>query len=554
MKNVCYTAVSRDDFIRLYRYGNIKIIKNFIFSENDNLRSNFVSLLKDMHCEHDEDYVILEFLDVPKHNQYGQILYDLKIQDIQQIYVLSQRAQGYYKPKFNPKIQFLIDPYNVLSEVIENMDLEDMVKGVDVFTEEFDFFDKDKIEKELQLDLKRKLLNMGNPFELPFESFYLDLLLYKRKNFFPENDLGFIYDLMVVTRLKDRDGDLLRQYNQGQLKLDNSPTYQKIKKEIKESLYEYTIFLLKTEDPNISKFISIIGSREVVVGIIFLKIQKILLEKNKGYYKIILNVVDIFSNSYRDELAVALYLIGILFGYKELYNDYYDFIDLNIFNVQKANVEKEISCDELKNKIQELEDKLKDYEKKEDQKLLPHKTVLNSNFSENDSVTNPVTLQKYGEVGKIDLNDSDEASENCEENSIQIQNKNILLEDIEPKNKKDIIKEYLSSLDEKMIIIIWSNASNIAQNKLGDTSKEELIEKIIIHESSCSTVKELLQTFQRDTLAHILYWIYKKKKKNNTLKELKTHNKESLVADVLRENAERGLLGESDSCVNYNGY
>ncbi len=518
MRNVCYTAVSRDNFIRLYRYGNIKIIKNFIFSDNENLRDNLVNLLQDMQCEHDEDYVILRFLSDPSPQTYNNILYALKIQNVQHIYVLSQQALGYYKPKFNPRIQFMIDPYTVLGEVNEYNELYDMEKGVDVFIEQFDFIDREQIEEELQLDFKKKLLEMNDSLSSEFESFYLDLIFYKRKSFFPDNDIGFIYDLMIIATLKKRKENTIKNHHQGQLKLDSSPTYNKVKNERRESLYEYINFLENNEDEDIKNFIKSIGHKELIVGAIFLKIYKLLLDKNNNFYKDIQNVVDVFSNDYRNEVSISLYLIGLLFGYKELYNDYYDFLNLDIYNSQNINTSTKPATDELKSKISDLEKELEKYKK------------------ENNLTTQSIDIDDDSLGQKVENNEDMSVGEQQE---YQITTMPTPTEDNStpdnslPNEEIDLIKDFLSYLDKEMLVDIWMNASGAKKKDLENITKEELVENIKKHESSCSTVKELLQTFQQHTLAFVLYkLLLRDNTKGKNLKELKLLEKEDLISNL----------------------
>ncbi|HIP12889.1 MAG TPA: hypothetical protein EYG73_09260 [Arcobacter sp.] len=549
MKNVCYTAVSRDNFIRLYRYGNIKIIKNFIFSENENLKYNLESLLKDMQCEHDEDYVILKFLDFPKNNQYGQVLYDLKIQDIQQIYVLSQKAQGYYKPKFNPKLQFELYPDNILDELNKFNELNDMEKGIDIFMKKYDFIDKDKIEKELPSDLKKKFLEENNILSNEFESFYIDLLFYDRKNFLPKESIGYIFDIILITALIDRDTKLIAKFKQGQLKVENSSSYKKLDANKKDTLLEYIKFIEGSDDEDIKNFVAKIGDiNYLITGSIFLMIKNLLLDKHADYLEEKFRVVNSFSSEYKEQLATALYLIGFIFGYKEFYEDYYDFLDLSIFKDINQDIVKEPTHDEHKIKRQELEDRPNEQKEKKEQKLLTSKTVSNSNFSENDSATNIVIEQNYSEAEKVESNEN---KENCITSEIagkseEEENKTLNMESTEDTsrdNKNKSIKDFLYNLDNKRLISIWSSASNIAPKELKDEDSEKLIENISVHESSCSEVKELLQTFNRDILAHILYSVYQKQKKNDTLKDLKTLDKAFLITKV---------LGEYNSSVKFN--
>jgi len=368
MKNVYYTALSRDNFIRLYRYGNIKIIKSFIFLDNEGLKFNLISLLKDMQCEHDEDYVILKFFDIARNDHYSQILYNLEIQDIQQIYVLSKRAQGYYKPKFNPKLQFAIYPDNILDILNRSNELDDMGKGIDVFVKQFDFMDRDKIERELPSELKKKFLEENNVLSKEFESFYIDLLFYDRKNFFPKESIGYIFDIIIITALMGRSKELISKFMQGQLKIETSSSYKKLNANKKDTLFEYIKFIEGSDDEEIKKFVAKVGNiNYLIIGAIFLMIKNILQEKHKNYREEMLHVVDSFSSEYKEQLSKALYLIGFTFGYKEFYEDYYDSLDLSIF--KELHINKEVTDAELKEQVKQLKNENEILKKKENTQM-----------------------------------------------------------------------------------------------------------------------------------------------------------------------------------------
>lgn len=548
MKNTFYTVISRDNFINLYRHGNLKVVKNFVFNNDEVVRENIVEALRDMHCEHDEDYVILEFLHDQNSHRYDSILFDMKIQKIKNIFVLSEKALGYYKPKFNPKIQFRIDPFKVLNEVNEHNELDDMEKGVDVFIEQFDFIDKDIIEKELGSNFLKKFLKEENILFLTFESFYLDLIFYDRKNFFPSKDVGFIYDLIVLAILAGRDEQNLKFYSQGQLSLNKISTYKTLKdKDV--SLNELIKFLLNSEDEKIQNFVSKkIGKKQLVVGVLFLKLKQILLDKNLNYYENIKETVDTFFPDHKDEVAISLYLIGLSFGYKELYNDYYDFLNLNIFCPPNINTLQESTTDELKNEISELKKELEKYKKEKSQST---QKIATESFTQDDLEIKSIEVnEKENNVYKDD-NRLGQKLENIEDMNTeeqlegQINSMSTPIEDNKiPDNslsdeKVESIKYFLNYLDQDALIDIWSSAGGINKKDLASLAKEDIVNSIIKHESSCLTVKELLQTFHRDTLASVVYKLYQKSKTKGRLKDLKDLDKEILISKLLNQYTSR---------------
>jgi len=384
------TIVSRDQFINLYRFGNLNIHNNFIISEE-----YVLELLKLLQCEYDEDYLILDIEYIKKHTlDKMDILHNLKIQDVKSVYVLSQKAKNYYEPKFNSKIKFnMYFNLDVLQQAQKYRELDDIESGIKVLSKQFDFICKDKIEEELNKGFKNDALESlknENYLESDYESFYIDLLSYKRESFFPKNDIGYLFDLIVITVLKNRKPELISKFKQGNLSIDSSKTYQKLNDNDNKALLEYIEFIKNTDDADIKKFLEKTeGVKYLIIGSLFLMIKNILLEKSVKYNEKFHKLVDIFKKDYADELAISLYLIGFVFGYKELYEDYYNDVSLDIFNDKKEdengnnknyieieNQELEGRNEILSKKIIDLENELKTYK----EKIEKENEILSSNL------------------------------------------------------------------------------------------------------------------------------------------------------------------------------
>ena len=106
----------------------------------------------------------------------------------------------------------------------------------------------------------------------------------------------------------------------------------------KNTLFEYIDFIKKSDDENIKKFLDKINISILISGAIFLKIKYLLINKNAKYkYEINKTIAD-FKDLYFNEVSISLYLIGLVFGYKGLYDDYYNFINLDIFIKEKTSL------------------------------------------------------------------------------------------------------------------------------------------------------------------------------------------------------------------------
>jgi len=372
-----YTIISRDEFIKLYRFGNIKVNTNFILNDDNDIENRIIELFKISSLEYEEGYLILKVKDniMATHSDYLTIktIYTLKLKNIKSVYVLTSQAQQFYKTKVNSKVNFQICPFeNILKQVSEFKKLQNINQGIDIMRKEFDFINIDEINKKLDNDFISDFLKYDDYLSLDFKDFYFDLLLYKRENFFPKDDVSYIYDLMIITSLRKRNLDSINKFKQGQLNLDGSPAYQKLSTNKKETLFESIKFIQETDDKNIENFTNKITFNHLVTGVIFLKIKKLLTENDDNTQEQILKIVDSFSNDYKDSLSMALCLIGLVFGYKNLYENYYDFIELDIFKHMKDEINPPEQKDDLAARIKVLEDKNKELS----QKLIDSKNEL----------------------------------------------------------------------------------------------------------------------------------------------------------------------------------
>ncbi len=342
MNNQYFAIISRDEFLKLYRFGIIKVSFAYIVDKDVFAKKRIEKILSNMSFEHEEGYLVLEFEDTKLDDDYEfgkiSILYELNLKTIKAIYALSEKAQNFYSTKFNPKIKFSILPFTeVLNNVLENKEFEDMGKGVDVLFEQFAIPNKEGTEKNIGNDFKKRLfdyLKTDNYLDKSYDNFYFDLLSYKRENKFTKNDVGFIYDLIMIAILKERDIDKISIFKQGELNLHKSKSFQIFEENPQESLIQYIKFMKNTIDENVVKFIDKLGMENIIIGIIFLKTRSILDQehgKKHGYQEELKMLIDGFKIDYEKELGIAIYLVGLIFGYKNLYDDYYDYLYLDVF-------------------------------------------------------------------------------------------------------------------------------------------------------------------------------------------------------------------------------
>ena len=352
MSNKYCTAISRDEFINLYKYGNININTSFIILNSDDIENEILELLNYMPFSQDEDYLILKFEDyncyMSDNFETVKTIFNLKIRKIHSIYTLSRRAQQFYTTKFDPRINFQVLPYtNILDKVHQNSEYTDIDNGIEILFEQFGITNRKEIELKLDSNLKEDFLKIDNYLAADYKNIYLELLFYKRENKFAKEDVGYIFDLIIITLLKERNDGVINKFQQGELKLNTSYTYNKLQDYKKSTLYEYINYIKESDDEKIKKFIEKIDISTIIIGSIFLKIKYLLLNKNKRYEREITEIIESFKPLYLKEVSISLYLIGFVFGYKNLYDDYYSFINLDIFNQEDTERKTTLKVDKI---------------------------------------------------------------------------------------------------------------------------------------------------------------------------------------------------------------
>ncbi len=113
-----YTIISRDELLKLIKFGTIDQNINYIVDEKN--QQKFIrEVLKSLPYDDSFGYVVIEFTYEENFSISNiQTLVKLDIKDIINIYCLTNEALDFYKSKFNPKIKFkLFENQELIKEV-----------------------------------------------------------------------------------------------------------------------------------------------------------------------------------------------------------------------------------------------------------------------------------------------------------------------------------------------------------------------------------------------------------------------------------------------------
>ncbi len=338
MNHKYMTVLSRDEFIKLYRFGAININRNFVLKQDNNIENNLIELFKMLSYNESSDYLMITIHEDNFNKNFKEITYPLEVSKIKKIEVLSEKAERFYRTKVNHKVSYYLTPFsNILPSIEKYQELNDMSKGVDILFELFSINNREEIKKELGFDFKENFLEKYekydreniNYLENEYQNFYFDLLFYVREIKFTKEDVGFIYDMMILSLLKNRDEKIIKKFRAGSFSLSQSTTYKILESNKQDSIFGYLSFISSLNDKNIQNFLNTVNRKNLIIGTIFFKIKSLLEEKeeNLNYWNDIVNLINSCPKEYKKELDIALYLIGLVFGYRGLNEPYYDFLE-----------------------------------------------------------------------------------------------------------------------------------------------------------------------------------------------------------------------------------
>lgn len=327
-----YTIISRDEFIKLIKFGSIYHNINYVISE-ENKDKKLEKLLKILPYDDEIGFLIVSFT-YEIHESFFDIktLIELNIKNIFDIYCLTNTSLEFYKTKFDPLIQFKLYPNEKMIEEIKiNKIIEDKQKGAKILFEIFNCDISKYQEKYNAIYIKDLLYYKENGYlNQEFKDFYFDLFCYERKNNFFKDDIGFICDLRSIIKLQDRQEIAI--FLSGNLqKLIKDEDQNKKNKNI------YELVIETIESPKLS--VDQVKRNNFIVGAIFLKLQRLLNteEREYDYWEKTIELITEFKKTFPEQVEITLFYLGIFLGYKYLYEDYYKHLGLNIYQDTSDN-------------------------------------------------------------------------------------------------------------------------------------------------------------------------------------------------------------------------
>jgi hypothetical protein len=320
--------LTKQEFTSLYRFGQIPLIlEKIIDIENKSNKEIdtkvfevFISL---PYFTGDEEYLIINF----ENKLINEIW--LKIENVSEIIPLTKAAKNSYQMKFDSKLYFGQPLFeSVVRKVEEEIDIQEMHRGAKTFWK-LCKVDKEYREFLQNTDIKTayfKRINGIKSSEFK-EDFFIHLLAYDRYEFFPNNDLGFFYDVGEIFAHSKGNPSFKGSGFHSYLENNNADFAQKTFLDISDIIsnsQDVVKFTQQLTTDNLKKYI---------VAAIFLKFKADLADrdtiKESETGMLIRKIRE--AKKFLNELNFSIYLTGTFFGYKKFYDDLYELSELKIF-------------------------------------------------------------------------------------------------------------------------------------------------------------------------------------------------------------------------------
>ncbi len=136
-------------------------------------------------------------------------------------------------------------------------------------------------------------------------------------------------------------------------------------------------------------------------GVLFLKFKDLISDKDSIYDTILNDIVKfIFTQpeiNYHQELVESLYLLGVFYGYKKFYDDYYE--DSGLRFIRSETLKKNRTFKYFANKELIEQNRIKEMAKTEEQETLPVSDDHSSGLEEPiDKIEKPIDQSENGSV------------------------------------------------------------------------------------------------------------------------------------------------------------
>lgn len=329
--------VNRYEFAQFYRFGYIHISATELlpFTEigSTETKSTLISHFQNKTpFEYDEEYLIIHLCQVIESQNTTRKFF---ITDLKSIYPLSSQAKKSIQERIDSRIK-LEEPIfeNLIPTIISNIQNNEIEMSISALWTIFDLdSSSDLVKHKIGVEHIYKGIEYRKEgiksFQMQNENIWSILIAYDRYEYFPNSTLGYFYDAGQVFAYS-------KQSN-----FENSKLYTLLNSVKKDSKIPIIISELENSEKSQSYISNTIfdGLKFHIVAPLYLMLKDDIrtsddLKESKYFTKSSLKYFKTFG----DEFKAAIILLGSFFGYKKVYDLYYDNLNLSFFKNYKPIV------------------------------------------------------------------------------------------------------------------------------------------------------------------------------------------------------------------------
>lgn len=339
--------INRYEFAQFYRFGYMYISTSellpYLEISSNETKSNLVAHFKNITpFEYDEEYLIIHLCqEIEKQNTIQKFL----ITDLKSIYPLSRQAKQSIQERIDTRIK-LEEPIfeSLIPAIISNIQNNEIEMSISALWTIFDLGGSSELIKH-KIGVENIFKGIEyrkegiKSFQLQNENIWSILIAYDRYEYFPKSTLGYFFDAGQVFAYS-------KQSN-----FENSKLYTLLKSIKEDSKTPVIISKLENAEKSQS-YISntnFDGLKFHIVAPLYLMLKDDLrtsddLKQSKYFKESHLEYLKTFG----DEFKAAVILLGSFFGYKKIYDLYYDKLNLSFFKSYKPLETIEVQEKEIK--------------------------------------------------------------------------------------------------------------------------------------------------------------------------------------------------------------
>ncbi|MEZ7720050.1 hypothetical protein [Haemophilus paraphrohaemolyticus] len=332
----------RNQFTFWYRFGYIKLHKSQLIPFNGEISSKEKKIIfkefLDVPFEYDEEYLIFHIIAPSKFT-----IQNIEIQQIRAIYPLTENARISISNKIDSRIK-LANPFFELSEMEElewELDKKEREKAIPIL------WKLCKIEKDYRCYLDKlgasnleraiKHRSIGQKPNEIHKGNYLDYLYtYDRTAYYLPTKIGYFQDAIAILmhysfqKNTENKNKLLPEQA-----IEERPIFQFLLNKSKENkgTFRQLFKFINTQEKYVENS-RINGLNFHIITPLFLMLKDEMIRNNNDLSKTLLldeHKLEILLKEYKDDFYYVIILFSYFFGYKYIYNSYYDNLNLSIF-------------------------------------------------------------------------------------------------------------------------------------------------------------------------------------------------------------------------------